>query len=283
MGPFPVEDGPRAAQLSLVEGRLAEKAVRDQQKAAPTAAAFLQSGLTQQGTKISVKAGRSAIKALKIEVSRAGTVHVPVAELVLAGLPAKHAASPTLLRLTNLGQPVAFEVLKDDTGAAVIAFSSAPVSTDYTGRNVYVVSWGATGTPAPRVKLSKSGFAELPGMTRFEQNRYWVPFVSPNGDPWVWDFLSADYAPELQFDLPGPPPATSASIPVRIGIYGGTDDSHTIKAFLNGSKVGQVTLSGKSMNEIRGNVSSASLRAGSNTVTFEVSGSRWRSCLRRCH
>ena len=178
MGPFPVEDGSRAEQLSLVEERLAEKAARDQQEAAPAVAASLQSG-SSPGPKTSIKAGSSAIKALKIEVSRAGTVHVPMADLVLAGLPAKYAASPKLLHLTNLGKPVAFEVVKDAKGAASIEFPSLPLATDYTGRNVYVVSWGATGAPEPTVEFTKSGFEGPSGMTRFETNQLLCPVRFP--------------------------------------------------------------------------------------------------------
>ena len=48
---------------------------------------------------------------------------------------------------------------------------------------------------------------------------------------------------------------------------------HTIRASLNGSLVGQVTFSGISVAEIRGDVPGTSLLAADNTVTFDVSGS----------
>ena len=234
--------------------------------------AFQQNGLKQQGAKASIKASSTAIKALKIEVSQVGTVRVPVADLVLAGLPATYAASPKQLRLTNLGKPVAFKVVKDATGAALIEFSSTPLATDYTGRNVYVVSWGAVG-PRSRSAFSKSGFAELPGMTRFEANQSYAPFISPSGDPWIWDMLSKAHAPKLLFDLPKSPAPNSRAIAVRIGVYGATDNLHKITAFINGALVGQVTFSGKAMAEVRGKAPSAMLFAGVNEVTFDISGS----------
>ncbi|MEW6368301.1 MAG: C25 family cysteine peptidase [Acidobacteriota bacterium] len=257
LGPFPVESSVLARQLELVEQRLAEKSL-------PARTPVPQAGtLIERG---------GAVTALKLEVSRVGIVRVPVADLVAAGLPAEYAATPEQLRLTNLGQVVGFNVLKDAGGAATIEFVSTAFATDYSSRNVYVVTWGAATAPAPSVHFTKSGFAEFPGGTRVEQNLFYAPFIAQGGDPWVWNFLSTWFPPdELSFDLPSLAAPPAGSIPVRIGVVGGTDHTHTIEAWINGNRVGQVSFRGKTTGEIWGEIPGGALNKTGNKIAFVYS------------
>jgi hypothetical protein len=202
---------------------------------------------------------------VKVEVSHAGVVTVPLAQLAAHGLPVDH---PDRLQVTNLGRPVPFRV-----GDGGIQFRAEELSTDFTGENAYLVT--AWMPPPPTVELSRSGFPRVPGMVRVEQDVFFAPFVTPGMDPWVWDFLSTAFptGPET-FDLPGLVSAGGA-VRVQIGLLGATDHRHSVAAEINGVRVGQVEFQGKLPALLVGSVPGSALRASGNELklTYQAAGS----------
>jgi hypothetical protein len=258
LGPFFVGDRDMEDRLARLEQRLNNRAAYGPWPVETSVAAFPRSA--------------GPVRALKIEVDRAGIVRVPVSDLVAAGMPADAATIPEQLQLTNLGRPVAFQVTRDDAGAARLEFTASLLTTDYTAGNVYVIGWGAASAPRPSVGFTKSGFPERPDMLRVEENHFFAPFIARNGDPWIWSYLSTWFPPDpLSFDLPAAGLPVSGSVPVRIGVSGGSDHHHTIEAWLNGQRIGQVSFAGKSVAEIRGVLPAESLRPGGNQLTFTYS------------
>ena len=123
------------------------------------------------GRPLVVGAGSSGnATGVKIEVMQAGSVSVSFADLVAQGMPASVAATPDAVRLTNLGQPVSFQQRPDQSGTPRMTFQADTLSTDYTGSNVYVVSWGPSAPPAPAASFTRSGFPVAKGMLRIERH-----------------------------------------------------------------------------------------------------------------
>ena len=211
---------------------------------------------------------RGGDDALKLQVGAAGPVRVRLADLVSAGLPAAFANRPDILRVTNLGRAVPFRASIDSTGARAIEFTAEALSTDYSGRNPYVVSWGRRLPPAPAVAFTVSGFPRRAGFVRVEQNVFNAAFIAQGADPWVWDLLqSGTPSGPYAFDLPGLV-AGAASVPVRVGLVGGSDHAHTVQAFINGQAAGTVTFQGKKAVLLEGMVPAAALRESGNELSL---------------
>jgi hypothetical protein len=206
------------------------------------------------------------VKGVKIEVAQAGQVSVSLVDLIAKGMPATTPWAD--LRLTNLGEPVSFQLVRDANGTPAITFHAEPLSTDYTGRNVYVVTWGEIRTPVPALGLTRSGFPLVPGMTRVEQNVLYAPFAPQGADPWVWDLLVAgEEAGPYAFDVPLPrAPQLRMPVRVRVGVMGGSDHVHTVSASINGFAVGQVTFTGKVPAFVEGTIPAHAIRARGNEL-----------------
>jgi hypothetical protein len=274
MGPFDVGDGVlrrayEAAASRVLSGDLRE--VRGARMSFPQRAAT-QATPGRVVARALATPGRSA-QGVKIEVVGPGRVVVPLSELVAAGVPPAWAASPQRLQLTNLGRPVPFAVVRAPQGQPqAIAFDAEELSTDYTGRNVYVVSWG-NAVPRLDVSLTRSGFPRQPGLTRVERNVVWVPFLVQGADPWIWDYLTTGMGPVIEtFDLPGLPAGLSGDVPVRVGLVGRTNHTHRVWANLNGVDLGMVRFQGETMAWLSGQVPATVLSLTGNelTLTYEA-------------
>jgi hypothetical protein len=147
-----------------------------------------------------------------------------------------------------------------------MAFEAETLSTDYTGSNVYVVTWGAQLPPAPAVPFTRSGFPAVKGMVRVEENVLYAPFVPQGADPWIWDLLVAgEPAGPYEFDVAGQRPLSAgAPVRVRVGVVGGSDHVHTVSASINGYSLGQVTFSGKVPAVVEGILPRAAIRPTGN-------------------
>ena len=199
-----------------------------------------------------LKRARRANEGLKLETSAAGPVRAALSDLVAAGLPAAYASRPETLRLTNLGRPVPFRVAMDLTGVRSLQFTAEALSTDYSGQNAYILSWGRGLPPAPSVDLTVSGFPRRPGFLRVEQNVFSAAFVAQGADPWIWDALVSGLpAGPYTFDLPGLR-AGGARCRVRVGLIGESDHAHTVQAFVNGQSAGTPDLHGQEGGHARG-------------------------------
>ena len=274
MGPFDVGDGVlrrayEAAASRVLSGDLRE--VRGARMSFPHRAA-IQLAPGRVVARAVATRGRSA-QGVKIEVVGPGRVVVPLSELVAAGVPPAWAASPQRLQLTNLGRPVTFAVVRAPQGPPqAIAFDAEELSTDYTGHNVYVVTWG-NGAPRLDVSLTRSGFPRDAGLTRVEQNQLWAPFLPREADPWIWDYLTTGMGPVIEpFDLSGLPAGLHGDVPVRVGLVGATNHTHRVWAKLNGVDLGMVRFQGETLAWLSGQFPAAVLRPTGNelTLTYEA-------------
>ena len=274
MGPFDVGDGVLRRAYEAVASRVLSgdlREVRGARMSFPHRAAT-QLALARVVARAVATPGRSA-QGVKIEVVGPGRVVVPLSELVAAGVPPAWAASPQRLQLTNLGHPVPFAMVRAPQGQPqAIAFDAEELSTDYTGRNVYVVTWG-NGVPHLDVSLTRSGFPRDAGLTRVEQNLLWAPFLPREADPWIWDYLTTGMGPMIEpFDLPGLPAGLHGNVPVRVGLVGATNHTHRVWAKLNGVDLGMVRFQGETLAWLAGQVPAAVLRPTGNelTLTYEA-------------
>ncbi len=204
-------------------------------------------------------------RAIKIEVGRGGLVRVPLEgwfQRVFSwnGLGSGQALRQRL-HVTNLGRPVPFEV-RD----GVLEFRAEPLSTDYTGKNPYVVSLGEV--PELKVGLTRSGFPLEPGFERVETNALYAPFVAQGADPWIWDYATEGSAGPFAFDLPQLGSGASMA-PVRIGLIGGSEHAHHVSAEINGVPVGEVRFTGKTTSVLLGVIPLEALRARGNELRLE--------------
>jgi peptidase C25-like protein len=273
LGPFPVGD----ERLRLGFERI-EKWDADSEGSSRLGARLLSSRRRVHARANEVRpralAGRRGDdEAVKLEVPAAGLVRVRLADLVSAGLPSALVNRPDVLRVTNLGRSVPFRASIDSTGARAIEFTAEALSTDYSGRNPYVLSWGRQLPPAPSVPFTVSGFPRRAGFVRIEQNVFNAAFVAQGADPWIWDLLSSGFpSGPYAFDLPGLV-AAGASVPVRVGLVGGSDHVHTVQAFINGEPAGTVTFEGKKPVLLEGTVPAGAVHESGNELSLVYTAS----------
>jgi hypothetical protein len=212
----------------------------------------------------------SGSRGVKIEVGQGGLVRVPVDEWRRNGLFLDGGSGPRYaqrLFVTNQGRIVPFRI-----ESGVLEFQAEPLSTDYTGRNAYLVTWGLPR--GPRVPLTRSGFALAPGFERVEKNQLYAPFVAQGADPWIWDYATEGQAGPFAFDLPRL--GTGAgTVAVRVGLIGGSEHTHRVSAQINGVPVGDLRFTGKTASVLEGRVALDALRATGNELTlqYEAEGS----------
>jgi len=263
MGPFPISDEGLLKAFERVEARIRTEHVHERDGAQILTG---RNHLPQRRPVLNEPPRGFSDNGVKIEVSAAGPVRVPLADLVAQGMPPRFVETPEKLHLTNLGRPVKFQVSNE--GGRALVFQAESFGTDYTGRNVYVVSWQAGLPPAPAVAFTRSGFPTVPGMVRVEQNLLYAPFVAEGADPWIWDLLvSGQGATSYAFDVPNLRPG-SEPIAVRIGVVGGSNHHHTVEAAINGSPVGSLTFEGKAPATLSGQLPAGDLHASGNELTL---------------
>ncbi|HEV7500013.1 MAG TPA: C25 family cysteine peptidase, partial [Vicinamibacteria bacterium] len=274
IGPFAVGDERMRIGFERIEKWASENEATSRKGASLLSSRRLRLRMADGDRRTRLRRRRSDDEALKLQVAAAGPVRVVLNDLVSAGLPAAYVNRPDQLRLTNLGRPVPFRISLDPTGKRAIEFTAEELSTDYSGRNPYVLAWGRTVPPAPSVGFTVSGFPRAAGFVRIEQNVFNAAFVAQGADPWIWDLLvSGSPAGPYTFDLPGLRPAGGA-VPVRVGVIGGSDHAHTVQAFINGQSAGTVTFKGKKAVMLEGTVRASALRASGNelSLTYTAAG-----------
>jgi Peptidase family C25 len=202
---------------------------------------------------------------IKIEVTGPGQVRVPLEKLAASGFSLKAASEQKRLGLTNNGRQVPFTLTSDALGFQATEFSS-----DYTDRNVYILSWGlARQIGGSQVAFTRSGPPLLPGFTRRQEDHVYAAFLDRRADPWVWDLLLPGAGlGAYMFDLEGLAPVTG-NVAVRISFAGATSHTHLIDAFLNGVRVGGVRLEGLAAKQLVGSVPGASLRPSGNELRLD--------------
>ncbi len=280
MGPFKVGDERLRLRYERTERWNAEH------QASARAGARVVSSRRRAVSRAAVRGGfvvvpLSPIEGLKVEVSGPGPVRVTLAELEDAGLPIRADHRPPVLRLTNMGVPVPFQLVSDTTGAVGLEFTAQELATDYSGQNAYIVTWDQGVAPVPTVPFTTSGFKRKPNFVRVEQNAFNAAFVAQGSDPWIWDLLVAGVpAGPYAFDLPGLlPPA--GPVAVHIGLVGGSEHAHTVVAAINGQAAGSLTFSGKNAAVLKGTIPASTLRASGNelSLTYTAAGGDPESSL----
>ncbi len=218
----------------------------------------------------------TAPRGLVIEVVGQGETAVPLTVLQSAGLPVPAPAEETLSLRRN-GEPVPV-ALGTSEGVASLLFTARPISTDYTDKAAYVLTWDGTADAyPPSVPLTRSSDPDEPGFIRIERNSIYAASVPAQSDPWQWDLMSPSFGPTWpypwwdpalgDFDLPNVV-ASPAPVAVRIRLVGMSDHHHTVTAKINGQTVGTVTFFGKTKALLEGSVTTSALKATANKLTL---------------
>ena len=167
-----------------------------------------------------------------------------------------------------------------DVGGGVLRFTAETLSTDYTGENVYVLTWGDE-PPTLRTRLTRSEPAVPRGFSRVKQSTIYLASAPEGTDPWLWDLLFGDGStwpdssePELgQFDLAGLPSRIEGRVPVRVRFLGRTTHQHNVSASINGIAVGSLTFTGAVGAVLEGSVPGSALLASGNRLSINYTAS----------
>ena len=275
LGPFPVGDASLREAFERLEMRTARETTRSLRGSTlltgrPLAGARRLS-FAPAITPVVSPARGSAPTGVKVETRGQGTATVTLADLVAAGLPP---GDPESLHVFHLGQPVPHQLVRSTRRGtpASLSFAAEPLSTDFTDRSPYVVLRTDAAPPAPRVPFTRSGPPLPRGWQRAQTNTLYAPFLDPDSDPWVWDFLIAG-APAVvkTFALPelqaGPDP-----VPVHVLFAGSSTHRHSLHATLNGVGLRPAEFYGRSPGLMRGLIPRALLRTTGNelSVTYQI-------------
>jgi len=210
---------------------------------------------------------RAAATGVKIEIAKPGIIQLSWNDLVAEGMPQRFTRDPGRLQLTTRGDRVPFT-----TSATGLTFTARDLATDYTGDNVYVVTWAVA--PVMAAPLTQSEPPAPAGFHRVQKN--WIYYqAAPRGaDPWLWDVLAsgdswpASYDPtQGDFDLPGYA-STGGSIPVRIAVLGRTPGRHHVEASINGFYVGSLDFDGLNVASLDGSIAASSLLPSGNRLAL---------------
>lgn len=276
-GPFSIRDARLKRGLETVEARLNAAGVPPGAirigKTSPNGIATREARKRDRRGKGASHRGRAlrgARDAIRIEIDEPGVIRIPVRDLEMEGLP-----NGRSIKLWNRGVAVPFDWANNRTE---IRFVATPLVSDYSDKNVYVVTWNGDRPYPMGVSLTASADAPRPGYRRIERDTIYFP-ATPNGaDPWVWDAVMSNgqwwpYAawdPEGasgRFDLPAYQPPSSV-VPIRIRVIGGTDHTHTVEAKISGVTVGSVTFTGKNKGLISGTLPASVLKATGNQLSL---------------
>ena len=211
----------------------------------------------------------AAAGAVAVEVGDAGTVRIPVSELVASGF----AGPARKLQVSHGGSAVAHSLERDPNGGFDLVFEAGRLASDYAAADVYVVSSGAV---PPAVPLTSSEEPPAPGFTRVARYSLYLARAPEDVSPWMWDLLFGDgsswpydwWNPTLgDFDLPRLGPGTG-NARARVRLLGWTDQEHSVEAFVNGVSLGSLTFSGAVPAVLEGEVPLDVLRPQGNQLSL---------------
>jgi hypothetical protein len=268
LGPFTAGD----AQLADAYARLAGRAQREETRTVRGAVMLTGRALSpvaplRDAAVVVPFGGGAPVSGVKIETRGAGTVTVDFTDLVAAGLPPSVLKTPSALRVYRLGQLVPSTLVPEANSPTAVAFQAEPLETDFTDRAPYVVWYGRTAPPAPKVDLTRSGPPRRAGFLRVQENLYYAPFVHPGADPWIWDFLLTGQPPVVKtFALPALLPADTVAVAVHLS--GGSTHAHRVQASLNGVALGGAQFEGRTTGLVQARIPRAVLRDTGNELTL---------------
>jgi hypothetical protein len=193
------------------------------------------------------------------------------------------ALSSAWLRLSRLGQPVAFHVEpradRFEPGSTLY-FLAADPQVAYANETVYELAIGSGGVQMALGPDSGSGslpaapLAALLATRSFETNANYLPALQNARDLWFWDnglgpASGRDYAFTLKF--PSPAPGTAS---LSLDLQGGSDSpqldpDHQVLVSLNGVPLGEVRWDGLNPSRFEASCDSAILREGANALRLD--------------
>jgi uncharacterized repeat protein (TIGR01451 family) len=263
MGPFVVGDERLAASYARVEKRLRALGVRDVRVAGAEHATRLapREEIRARSSDHILAARRDAgarpAGGLKVEISRPGQVVLMRAALEAAGLPPE--VPLPRVTVSTQGVPVASTIVDPGTATEAIAFQAEGLSTTYTGRSVYVLTWGSR--PTMTVALSREEDPPTAGWARVSRHLIYDAHAPQGTSPWLWDVFFSDglswpdngWDPEAgTFDLAGIPAGSEVTAAGRLRLVGGSDHTHIVDAWINGQPIGSVQFEGRSAAVLEG-------------------------------
>jgi len=268
MGPFATDDDALRRQFDRVELRMSGQP-SDERRESRSLRAPHESRV--RGPRVPRRGhARAAATGVKIEVAEPGVIQLSWNDLLAEGMPQRFTRDAARLQLTTRGTRVPFT-----TSPTGLTFTAQDLATDYTGDNVYVVTWA--GLPVMAAPLT---WSEPPADASFHRvQKNWIYYqAAPRGaDPWLWDVLAsgdawpASYDPtQGDFDLPGYAPP-GGSIPVKVALLGRTEGQHHVEASINGVLVGSLDFTGVNVASLEGSIAASSLLPSGNHLTLTYS------------
>jgi len=189
--------------------------------------------------------------------------------------------SSSWLRLSRLGQPVAFHVepRADRFGpGSTLYFMAEDPEAAYGSETVYELALASGGVQMPVERSSRSAATTLvPALqaTRlFETNTNYLPALLNARDLWFWDFgLLAPNGADYPFSLSSPS-VSSGSAVLSLDLQGGSDAAsvdpdHQVRVLVNGVPVGEARWDGLNPFHLETSLDASILREGANTLRLE--------------
>lgn len=277
-GPFSVSDPRLLQRFERIEARLHQAGARERNGIRMVSQKDFSRVATVSRKRAaswsSIRTGSGASQGVKIEVPMAGGVAVPLAALASHGLPADSVAHPERLLLTSQGRSVAYDVVRGPDGVPeAIRFSAARLSTTYSGKNVYILSWARNQPDLPMVSLTREEEPVRPGIRRLEVNSIYAAEIPQGSDAWVWERL-APGEQTVPYTLDGIPftfgmPAAGES-KVMARIVATSNHVHDVTLLVNGTQVGTASFRGPGAATVSG---VAALVGSGNSVALSYSPS----------
>jgi hypothetical protein len=192
--------------------------------------------------------------------------------------------SPSALRLSRLGAPVAFHLephRRPFGPGSVLSFLADDPDSAYGNEVVYELAIAPGGIqmggvlPSRRSSPSTS-LSLLRHQHSFETDAVYLPALLEAKDLWLWDLgIAGGQGADYPFSLGSPvlvPDSARLSIELQGGSDTEADPDHHVLAFLNGSLVGEIRFDGMVPATLSVDVPSSLLLVGENTLRLENAG-----------
>lgn len=210
----------------------------------------------------------------RLTVDRPGIHRIDRATLQAAGVPID---SPTTLRLERAGTPVPAEVQTGSDGQVdTVLFYVPGVGSRWSASSVYwLVSGSSTGARMSRRTATPTGGTPATvalDRRHFEtQQAYGSSYLELAGEVWFSNpmWTGGPTSSTRTFDLEQPVEGGEAELTIRI--VGGFDNTeHRVQLFLNGTQIGAVTWSNRTVTQQVVTFDSTLLRDGANTLELRI-------------
>ena len=185
------------------------------------------------------------------------------------------------LRLSRQGESVAYHLEPSPTrfkpGSTLYFMSEGAAVNPYGNEAVYELEVGRAGAMMLSSSQAPSGEDTTFYMKRVEQeqNRYYQAALVAAPDRWLWDLLFAPVTKSYPFEVNALAPTTQPST-LSVCLQGvsdfDADPDHHLRAYVNGTFVGEVSWDGKASRRIDVELLPGVLSEGENTLELENAG-----------